>query len=117
MSGNAHGSFDLLVDWTNMPVMTQPAAQQAQRVISWCNDKGLRKAANVVATVTQRMQVKRVSAQNDRFQYFETRADAQAWLRQWIEGYWPPAPIALFNQCQRINRLDRSITNPHLTAM
>ena len=72
--------FDLLVDFSTAPVMSQDRAGQGGEMINWCLANGLRKSANVMDTVLQRMQVKRVSANDDKFQYFTSYAEAEAWL-------------------------------------
>ena len=72
--------FDLLADFSTAPVMSQQIAGQGEEMINWCVANGLRKSANVMNTILQRMQVKRVSANDDKFQYFSSLAEAEAWL-------------------------------------
>jgi len=76
------GEFDILADFTESMVMPQDAAKSSEDVISWCLANGMRKSANVIQNVTQRMQVKRVTEQDPRFGYFGTREQAAEWLDQ-----------------------------------
>lgn len=77
---STEGHFDLLVDFTTADVLPQENAAQSQRNIAWCISQGMRKSANIVPSVTQRMQVKRVSANDLRLSYFGTRKEAECWL-------------------------------------
>lgn len=74
------GHFDLLADFRNAPAMSQDRAQRSEALVAWCMTKGLRKAASLMNTTIQRMQVKRVSAKDDRFQYFDSVQAAERWL-------------------------------------
>jgi hypothetical protein len=75
-----HEEFDILVDMTKSVVMPQEIARQSEVNAQWLNANGLRKSANIVETITQRMQVKRVTSQDDRYRFFETRTEAEAWF-------------------------------------
>jgi len=77
---SADGVFDLLVDFSNSHVLPQDAAHRSENNIVWCSAHGMRKSANIVPTMTHRMQLKRVSRGNERLEYFETRGEAESWL-------------------------------------
>lgn len=72
--------FDLLVDFTEGQVLPRENAEQSAHNISWCIDHGMRRSANVVSMITQKMQVQRVSERNEILHYFETRTEAERWL-------------------------------------
>ncbi|MEP3052224.1 MAG: hypothetical protein ABJP48_05705 [Erythrobacter sp.] len=74
--------FDLIVDFTAAGPMPQDHAQAGERAVAWCIASGLRKSANIMHTNLQRMQVKRVAARDDRFGYFNSRAEAESWLNE-----------------------------------
>lgn len=74
------GHFDLLSDFTDAPVMSQERAKQGEEMVAWCLANGLRRSANVMGTVLQRLQIKRVSANDEKFAYFETCSEAENWL-------------------------------------
>lgn len=76
----ADGHFDMVSDFTDAPLLPQVQNEQAERMIAWCIDHGLRKSANVMGTALQRMQVKRLSSDDERFAFFETCEDAARWL-------------------------------------
>jgi hypothetical protein len=71
--------FDMLSDFSQAPIMTQQTAGDSQEHVKWCIDNGLRKGANVVGGALSRMQLNRITA-DEKFQMFETRAQAEAWL-------------------------------------
>jgi len=73
-------SFDILADWSQITVMDQERASEGQALGAWFVAAGLRKAANVLTSITQRMQLKRVTAGDERFGYFGTRDEALGWL-------------------------------------
>ncbi|MEM8724716.1 MAG: hypothetical protein AAGE86_04250 [Pseudomonadota bacterium] len=77
---SAEGHFDLLADFTQAPVMPQDRAQQSEVLIAWCVANGLRKSANVMDTTIQAIQVKRVSAHDEKFRTFTSRREAELWL-------------------------------------
>lgn len=74
------GHFDLLVDFTAGQVLPQENAAQSERNIAWCIANGMRKSANVMTTIIQKIQVKRVSHRDEKLGYFETREEAEKWL-------------------------------------
>lgn len=76
----ADPTFDILADFSDSMVMPQHIAQESADIAAWLMANGLRKSANVSRSVTQKMQVRRVTHQDKRFGLFETRADAEAWL-------------------------------------
>jgi hypothetical protein len=73
-------SFDLICDFTHAHVMPQDHATTGQAAIAWCIENGLRKSANVTASVTQRMQLRRVSEGDLRFEQFADHGEAEEWL-------------------------------------
>lgn len=75
-----NGRFDILLDMSNSVVMPQDIAAKSEADAKWLNDNGLRKSANIIQSITQRMQVKRVTSQDSRYGFFETRAEAEEWL-------------------------------------
>lgn len=77
---SADGEFDLLTDWTAASAMPQENARTGEDAVAWCIANGMRKSANVMNTIIQKMQVKRVSGQDERLGYFETREEAEHWL-------------------------------------
>lgn len=77
--GAAH-HFDLLVDFSRVPVMPQDRTSSAREEIEWCVANGLRRSANVMSSTIAKMQVERLAA-DDRFRTFTDRAAAIAWLR------------------------------------
>lgn len=76
----ADKSFDLICDFTHANVMPPTHAATGQAAIAWCLENGLRKSANVTASATQRMQLRRVSAGDERFSQFADHAEAEEWL-------------------------------------
>ncbi len=73
-------AFDILCDFTRASVMPQDHAASGEAAIAWCSANGLRKSANVIASVTQRMQVRRVAAGNPSMGFFADTAEAEEWL-------------------------------------
>jgi hypothetical protein len=71
--------FDLLVDFSHVPVMPQDRTAAARDEIEWCLANGLRRSANVMSSTISKMQVERLSADN-RFRTFVSRAEALTWL-------------------------------------
>ena len=76
------GTFDLLSDFTEASVMPQDHAQASEDFLGWLDKNGLRKSAVVMTSVTQRMQVQRVSDRSDKLGYFGNRAEAEKWLTE-----------------------------------
>ncbi len=74
------GMWDLLADYADTPVMPQDRAQNTARIFEWCLANNLRRAAGVMNSATQRMQMHRLTKRNDRIGFFETRSAAQDWL-------------------------------------
>ena len=74
------GGFDLLADFTGVPVMDQSRADDSQKVVAWCAANGLRRSANVVGSMIHQLQVRRLAESDERFAYFETVAEAANWL-------------------------------------
>lgn len=77
---NEDGRFDIVLDMSNSVVMPQDIAAKSEANAKWLNDNGLRKSANIIQSITQRMQVKRVTSQDSRYGFFETGAEAEEWL-------------------------------------
>lgn len=76
------GYFDSLGNFTNAPAMPQDHARQSQELLAWMTANGLRKAANVMGTIVQRMQIKRLSDNGEKFQNFASLIEAEEWLDQ-----------------------------------
>ena len=73
--------FDILADHTQASmVIPQERMGSVNALVEWCDANGLRKSANIVDSFVQRMQLKRVTANNPSLGYFKTRAEAEAWL-------------------------------------
>ena len=77
---SADRHFDMLADFTESIVMPQPIAKDSITLSDWLVQNGLRKSANVMTSITQQMQVQRVTERNEKFGYFETRTAAERWL-------------------------------------
>ncbi|MEL7190254.1 MAG: hypothetical protein AAGK17_11930 [Pseudomonadota bacterium] len=77
---SSDGHFDLLVDFSKGQVLPQEIAHRSEQNIAWCLSQGMRKSANVMPTTTHRMQVKRLSNQDERLGYFPSRPLAESWL-------------------------------------
>ena len=76
------GTFDILSDFTDVSVMPQDHADISEGFLQWLSDNGLRKSANVMKSLIQRMQVNRVSGNNEKIGVFEFRSEAEKWLAQ-----------------------------------
>ena len=74
--------FDMLADFTQSMVMPQPIAKDSITLSDWLLENGLRKSANIMVSITQRMQVARVTDHDKRYDFFETRAEGERWLDQ-----------------------------------
>ena len=74
--------FDILADFSNSIVMPQDVANDSEAIAQWLLENGLRRSANVSQSITQHMQVKRVTKKDDKFGLFATRAEAEKWLEQ-----------------------------------
>ncbi|NQZ45930.1 MAG: hypothetical protein HRT63_00170 [Erythrobacter sp.] len=72
--------FDILADFSGSMVMPQDIATDSMTLAQWLVANGLRRSANVSQSVTQQMQVRRVTANDAHFQMFPTRTIAEAWL-------------------------------------
>ena len=75
------GTWSLLVDFSDTPVMPQDRAQNTAKIYDWCIANGVKRIAFVMQSVTQKMQIKRVSGRSEIVQAFDTKAQAEAWLR------------------------------------
>lgn len=76
----ASQSFDLLADFSAIMVMPQDIAQESEALASWLVSNGLRRSANIIGTITQRMQIQRVTDRDSKFGYFQTLEEGEAWL-------------------------------------
>ena len=74
--------WDLLVDFTGMAVMNQERAGNTAKIYNWCCENEVRKVACVTQSITQRMQLTRLTGNGDIVSCFETQQDAQAWLNE-----------------------------------
>lgn len=79
---SAEKSFDILADWSKISVMDQGRAGESHALAAWFIAAGLRRSANVLTSITQRMQLKRVTEGDERFGYFATKEEALAWLSE-----------------------------------
>jgi hypothetical protein len=75
------GYFDILTDFTQAHVMPKDLLEGTVEVTAWCADNGLRKSANVVNSMLQKLQLDRLTP-DERFQIFVSRDDAEAWLSE-----------------------------------
>ena len=75
-----HDSFDILADFSNSMVMPRDVADDSEDIAAWLIANGLRRSANISQSVTQQMQIRRVTKQNDRFAMFATREEGERWL-------------------------------------
>ena len=62
--------FDILADFSGSMVMPQDIATDSMTLAQWLVANGLRRSANVSQSVTQQMQVRRVTANDAHFQMF-----------------------------------------------
>ncbi|WP_108789348.1 hypothetical protein [Erythrobacter sp. Alg231-14] len=76
----AGDDWDLLTDFSDTPVMPQDRAQNTVRIFAWFMDNGMRRGACVLQSVTQRMQIARVTGRNDAVVFFDTLSKAESWL-------------------------------------
>ena len=74
------GEWDLLVDFSNTPVMPQERAENTAKIFQWCLSNNVRRIAFVLTSITQKMQIKRVSQSSDKIEYFEEVGAAERWL-------------------------------------
>jgi len=74
------GQFDCLIDMIDAPVAPQEIASRGGDAIQWAIKHGMRKAAFATGTVTGRMQMRRLSEQSERVEYFSTLEEALHWL-------------------------------------
>lgn len=72
--------FDILADFSNSSVMPRAIADDSEDIAVWFLENGLRRSANVSQSITQRMQIRRVTEHNDLFAMFGSRAEAERWL-------------------------------------
>ena len=72
--------FDMLADFTQSMVMPQDIAKDSVSLSDWLIKNGMRRSANMTQSMTQRMQISRVTDQSARFGYFATRAEGEHWL-------------------------------------
>ncbi len=80
---SGEGHFDMLVDFSQAPVMSPEMAKNGEEASAWCVQNGMRKSANLMSSqALLELQEKRVTARDEKFQYFETRADAESWLAE-----------------------------------
>ena len=84
-ANKAKGSGDdweMLVDFSDTPVMPQDRAQNTSKIFEWCLGNGIRKTACVMNTLTQRMQIQRVTKRHEKIEFFESISAAEDWLRR-----------------------------------
>ena len=75
-----HGHFDILADFSNSMVMPRVIANDSEDMAAWFITNGLRRSANISQSVTQQMQIRRVTRQDERFGLFSTREEGERWL-------------------------------------
>ena len=76
------GEWEMLVDFSQTPVMPQDRAQNTARIFDWCLANGIRKTACVMTMLTQRMQIQRVTKRHEKIECFEDSQSAEEWLAQ-----------------------------------
>ena len=76
------GSWQLLVDFTETDVMVQERAQNTGKIFEWCLANGISKTAIVASSATQKMQIRRVTNASKVIEFFDTAAQAKAWLKR-----------------------------------
>ncbi len=74
--------WDLLIDFSQTPVMPQDRAQNTARIFAWCLDNAIRKIAVVTANTTQRMQMRRVTERSEKLAFFDSSHEAETWLSE-----------------------------------
>lgn len=72
-------SFDLFVDLREALTLPQHYAEAIGRQMEWVAQRGLRKAAHVMASSIYTLQLKRI-APDQRFRFFTEEQKALAWL-------------------------------------
>ena len=72
--------FDIVCDMTQMPVIHRDRHDSGEELMTWLVLNGMRNGAVAVGQVLQSMQLKRLSGKNEKYQYFNSMRDAQAWL-------------------------------------
>ncbi len=75
-----HDHFDILADFSNSMVMPRAIADDSEDIATWLVENGLRRSANISRSVTQRMQIRRVTDHDARFAMFATREEGERWL-------------------------------------
>lgn len=76
----ARPHFDVLLDHSRATIMPPERTQKSEEMAIWCVENGLRKSANIVPSAVLRMQLQRVTKNEEPFGFFETQAEAEAWL-------------------------------------
>ena len=74
------GGWSLLVDFSDTHVMSQDRAQNTIKIFEWCKVNGIVKIAFILQSVTQRLQIKRVSGNSELVEVFDSQAKAVNWL-------------------------------------
>lgn len=72
--------FDILADFSNSMVMPRAIADDSEDIAVWLVANGLRRSANISKSITQRMQIRRVTEHDQRFAMFATRDEGERWL-------------------------------------
>ncbi|MEP2735126.1 MAG: hypothetical protein ABJP34_02420 [Erythrobacter sp.] len=72
--------FDVLVDHTATSIMSPERTAKSEDMAPWCIKNGLRKSANIVPSAVVRMQLQRMTGNNEQFSFFETLREAEEWL-------------------------------------
>jgi hypothetical protein len=75
------GTFDLIVDLRNAAVQSREGGEAIRTVMEGMRNRGLRRAAHLVASTLKKLQIERL-ALNDDFRAFTDEAAALAWLRE-----------------------------------
>ncbi|MEL7190253.1 MAG: hypothetical protein AAGK17_11925 [Pseudomonadota bacterium] len=75
-----HDHFDILTDLSQAITLQQDRTQATTDLLEWCHKNGLRKSANVVGTLVQKMQINRISGQSEKVASFTSKAEAERWL-------------------------------------
>ncbi len=77
---NADGEWDLLLDFSQTHVMPQERAANTQKIFDWCLENGIRKTAFIMQSITQRLQIQRVTERHPKIEFFESASAAADWL-------------------------------------
>ncbi|MEL7199516.1 MAG: hypothetical protein AAGL10_14490 [Pseudomonadota bacterium] len=78
--------FDMVVDMSDFFVAPKDRAGSGGEMLEWCLANGLRRAAFVTHSAIFKMQLKRLSQNSEKLEYFDSRMDAEDWLDRKMRG-------------------------------